>query len=290
MKLLVTGGTGFIGEPLVKRLSSAHQVFEVSRRAGLKVDLTSSDLARDLPPVDVVIHLAASLEHGKVFQHAGTLYDANFRMTNNLLDWAGQTGVKRFVFASSYVYGLPQYSPLDELHPLQALNPYMHSKILCESLIEHYSRWFGISSLALRIFNAYGPRQGKDLLVPTLMRQVKAGRVVLKDPKPRRDYVYIDDIVDAFSKAVSAKTEGCEAINIGSGRSYSVSEVVEHTLRELPVKVPVHYEMIERRDEIPNTVAKIDKARELLGWEPRVTLQEGLGRLVKVLLDRDHPA
>jgi nucleoside-diphosphate-sugar epimerase len=278
-RVLVGGGSGFLGGALVSRLSregSPH--VGVSRSTG--VDLTCWDQVEALGGFDVIVNTAGRASVPASYQDPRGFQRENFLTTLNLLELARRTGA-RFVHAGSYVYGAPRYLPIDEAHPLAAQNPYGASKLLAERLCSDYHRDFGVPVTVLRIFNAYGPGQRREFLVPTILEGMRAGRVELADARPRRDFVHLDDVVDAFVRGIAWRHAGCEAINVGSGRSTSVAELVEIAVRASGRDVRVHIRDAARPTEIADTVADVRKAAATLGWSPRVDLESGIAALVR---------
>jgi UDP-glucose 4-epimerase len=180
---------------------------------------------------------------------------------------------------SSYVYGQPEYLPIDEHHPVRGFNPYSHSKLLSEGLCEAFWHDFGVPAVVVRPFNVYGPGQVSSFLIPTIIEQAPSGRIVLRDPKPRRDLVHVKDVASAYVAILSRGIEGHETFNLGSGVSYSVEDLVE-LARRICGPFEVTYTDEERRVEVAETVADIAKAKSTLDWEPRIHLEDGLRALL----------
>jgi len=135
----------------------------------------------------------------------------------------------KMIFFSSYVYGHPQYQPIDENHPIQAFNPYSQTKVICESLCEGYNRDFKVPVIIFRPFNIYGTGQNPDFLIPTIIQQAKSGKIVIKDDRPKRDYIHVEDIVKAIVAAIEAGNtdNSIKTYNLGTGESYSVKEIAD---------------------------------------------------------------
>ncbi len=283
-RILVTGHRGFLGTALVERLRrEKHNVVTLDQSSG---DVGSAATFDTLPDVDVVYHLAArnfvpeSWKHGKDFVHTNVIG------TQNVLDYCVGCGA-RLVFASAYVYGIPAYLPIDEKHPVNPNNPYALSKHLAEQLCSFYAEYRRVEVSVLRIFNIYGPGQKSVFLIPTIIGQVIAGEDIrVQDLTPRRDFVFLDDVVDAFIRAGKMRSR-FSLINIGSGRSYSVAELIAMIQLAAGTALTVTDENHRRKQEIPDIVADNTYASEILGWQPRQSLKEGL----KVLLaaaSKDH--
>jgi nucleoside-diphosphate-sugar epimerase len=277
--VLVAGSTGFLGSALTARLARDGTSFVgVSRSGG--VDLTCREQVATLPGCDVIVNVAGRTSVPASFDDPQGFHRENVASTRNLLELARSTGA-RVVHAGSYVYGTPRALPVDESHPLAAHNPYAASKLAAERLCAEHHRDAGVAVTILRIFNVYGPGQRAGFLVPTVVDGVRAGTIELADPSPRRDFVHLDDVVDALVRAIAWRHDGCEAINVGSGRSASVAELVEIAVRASRRDVRVRFANVARPGEIADVVADVRKAAATLGWQPRVDLESGIARLVR---------
>jgi nucleoside-diphosphate-sugar epimerase len=180
------------------------------------------------------------------------------------------------VFLSSYLYGNPRELPIAENAPISVTNPYALSKKLAEEVCEFYADRLGVSVMILRPFNAYGPGQKEPFLIPSIIGQVKRGGPVrVQDLEPKRDYVYIADLVEAIASSVNLRYS-FNVINVGSGVSHSVADVIQIiqdiTGRKLEIKASGE----RRPNEVMDTVADISKAKEVLGWTPRWTISQGI--------------
>ena len=275
MNIAVTGSAGFVGRRLVNRLEQAgHQVVALDLASG--VDLTNWKQVKKTPPVDYVFHLAARTFVPAAFEDPQSFYYTNLISTLNALELCRRDSA-RFVYASSYVYGEPQYLPVDEKHPTGAHNPYAQSKLMGEELCQAYWRDFSVSSCILRPFNIYGPEQPNSFLIPEIIRQARAGSICLKDSRPKRDFVYVDDVIEAYVACLNFSKTGLETFNIGSGKSISVEEVAWAIAKQLGCD-DVSFLGEHRPNEVLDTVADISKARGLLNWKPAISLEQGIKR------------
>lgn len=279
-KALLTGSNGFIGKNLLRELQKEYEVIGVDLIGDISVDLRNWNEVKKLPSVDIVFHLAALIDVPLSFQRPREIYETNVLSTLNILEFCRQKKIEKIIYASSYVYGTPHYLPIDENHPTDISNPYMHSKLVSEEFCKYYHKWYGLECIILRVFNVYGPGQKGNLLIPTILRQLSSGIITLKNPKPKRDYLYVSDAVSAYIKAANYNAKGYEVFNIGHGESYSVKEIVDNILIIYGKKVEVRYIDEVRRNEIMNAVANINKAKEFLGWFPQVQLKDGLKRTI----------
>jgi UDP-glucose 4-epimerase len=284
-RILVTGASGFIGSYLVNELRRRKaEVFELDVRNEKPVDLLDWEQTREfggkLGKVDLVFHLAALMFVPYSFENPGEIYKVNLLGTLNVLELCRLYDIKKVVFASSYVYGLPQYLPVDEQHPLQPGTPYARSKLLGEWLCEAYCRDFGLKCVILRPFNVYGEGQRGDFLFPSIINQLGSGKIELMDAEPKRDFVHVNDMVEAYLKAGEYDGADFNMFNIGYGKSYSVREIVDKVVEAWGKEVNVSYQSNRRRNEIMDVVADITKARKELNWEPEIDIDQGIERVV----------
>lgn len=279
LKIAVTGSNGFIGSQLVEKLENlGHQIIHLDISKG--IDITDWKLVKNIEKFDVVYHLAAMSFVPDSYIHTRSFYQTNIISTINILELCRIFNSK-IVFTSSYVYGKPEYLPIDENHPLSALNPYAQSKIICEQLCIGYSRDFGINSIIIRPFNIYGKNQSNKFLIPTIIRQARTGSVYIKDSIPRRDYIFIDDLIEAYIGFLDYHYDHYDIFNVGTGISYSVREVTEMIVNNFNTEIEINYSGEKRRNEIMETTANIKKINKLLGWTPKISLNEGLKKLIQ---------
>lgn len=274
---LVTGAGGFIGQALSSRLvASGESVFMLGRGDG---DVAEAATWQHLPPAGVVYHLAGRSYVPDSWTQGPDYVRANVVGTEQALAYCRRYGA-RLVLASAYVYGIPARLPVAETDPIVPNNPYAVTKRLAEQLCEFAGRYQGVSASVLRIFNVYGLGQREEFLIPAIVRQVRAGKeILLKDLAPRRDYVHLDDVVEAFVHAGRVES-GFHVFNIGSGRSYSVKEIVDIIQSAAGTSLPVISSEVQRPQEIPDVVADISRAVQVLGWRPQLGLRDGMAQLL----------
>lgn len=274
----ITGSSGFVGRNLIKVLEAEDfNIVKLDIQNGF--DLTDWEKCKRQNGFDIIVHLAARSFVPDSFIHPQEFYTSNLVTTINALELARINHAK-FVFFSSYLYGEPQYLPVDESHPLSPHNPYAQSKLIGENICKGYHRDFQVPVTIFRPFNIYGPEQNKSFLLPTIVEQMKSGKLTLKDPRPKRDFIHVFDIVQAVVAAIKADSNALNTINLGSGKSYSVNEIVDLLVRAYNNKVEVIYSNEYRRGEVMDTVANISQAFSILGWKPSITLEEGLKSLI----------
>ncbi len=277
LKILVTGSTGFIGVHLLKSLvDTPYTIYGTNSKMG---DIAVSGTWDQYPPADVVIHLA-----GKSFVPASwkcpeEFIQCNLMGTVNALNFCKKHNAK-LIYLSSYLYGNPISLPIPETAGLVTPNPYALSKKMAEEACKFYANSFEIDVTILRPFNVYGLGQSKDFLVPLLVQQIKNGEDIhIKDLNPKRDYVYITDLVNAIIAAIPV-IKNFNIFNIGSGESYSVAELIQLMQQIVKTNLNVFSSDERRRDEIMNTIADISNAKKILNWKPNINLEAGLTELL----------
>jgi nucleoside-diphosphate-sugar epimerase len=279
MKIAITGSEGFIGHALAAKLAElGHTVLRIDLLFGL--DILNYEQLSKVPEFDLVFHLASRLIVPESYIIPHTYYETNVMGTLNILELC-RTRSKRMILFSSYLYGQPKYQPIDELHPISPFNPYAQSKILCEELCQAYNRDFNVPVIIFRPFNIYGPDQNDHFLIPNIIRQCKTGSVHLKDPRPRRDFIYIDDVVEACVAATEYSQSGFEIFNIGFGTSSSIPEIIEKIQTILNKDIEVLYSNEIRKNEVLDTICDNSKAGSLLNWSPTVILEKGLRSIIE---------
>jgi nucleoside-diphosphate-sugar epimerase len=275
--VLVTGASGFIGRPLSERLEQ--EGCSVIRHSDADGDIASCPLPAS--GVNHVYHLAARTFVPDSWSEPLPFYATNVLGTVNVAEFCRRHSAS-LTMMSSYVYGRPLFLPISEEHAVAAFNPYGHTKLLAEEVCRYYAQQFGIQVTIIRPFNVYGPGQSGNFLIPTLLRQAldpEAREVSIADDRPRRDYLFIDDLLDLLLRTMNP--QGFDAFNAGSGCSVNPRELAELMLRVAGLVKPVVSRGEVRADEVLEMVADIGKAKRIFGWEPRVPLAEGLRRIIQ---------
>ncbi len=315
MNFLVTGGAGFIGSHLVERLlRGGHAVWVVDdlndfydpaiKRRNLadiaKLAAPFTFLEADLGDrhavnkifaqihFDQIVHLAAragvrpSLEQPALYQRV------NVEGTTNILEAARLAGVKKLTIASSSsVYGVNAKVPFAEADPIfTPISPYAASKLACEALGHVYHHVYGMDIVMLRFFTAYGARQRPDLAIHKFTRRILARQPieVFGDGSTSRDYTYISDIVDGIV-ACCERQFGFEIINLGGSHPVTLTHLIE-TIEAAAATKAVVKRLPEQPGDVPRTWADVAKAKRLLGYAPKVTLEQGIGNFVSWMKDQ----
>lgn len=314
MKILVTGGAGFIGSHLCERLlRDGHALaiadelndfysldekranLEAVRRAGecmfqaaaVEDQAAMSALFAAAQP-DAVIHLAARAGIRPSLTQPLLYESANVRGTLVLLEAARQAGVRRFVFASSSsVYGAANQVPFHENDDsLRPISPYAATKIAAEKLCYTYSHLYGLSVACLRFFTVYGPRQRPDLAIRKFMERIEAGKPItlFGDGSMGRDYTYVDDIVNGVVAALDDEAP-FDIFNLGNSSPVPLLDMVRAIEAALGKEAQIDWQP-EQPGDVPITFADISKARVRLGYAPATPFAEGLARQAAWLRSR----
>lgn len=275
--VLVTGSDGFIASHLIPALErSGYDVVRHSRSDG---DIRNCPL--QVAGVRHVFHLGARTFVPNSWTAPRDFYETNVIGTVNVLEHC-RSGRIPVTLLSSYVYGQPISLPISEDHPLRALNPYAHSKILAEEAAAYFHREFGIPLTIIRPFNVYGSGQNATFVIPRLVSQVldpRAEEVRVNDERPRRDYVYVRDLVDLLVRTIERRGDG-RAFNAGSGESISVKDLAGIIARVAGVEKPFASEGARRNSEVLDVVADISRAATVFGWRPATPLDIGLAEII----------
>ena len=308
--VLVTGAGGFIGSHLAERLvqlgaktralvhyrgnGSWGWLDESQLRTEMQIiagDVRDRDLVvQSMKGVSVVFHLAALIGIPYSYHAPSSYVETNIDGTLNVLQAARDLGVQRVVHTStSEVYGTAQYVPIDESHPLHAQSPYSATKIGADKLAESFHLSFGLPVTTIRPFNTFGPRQSERAVIPTIIAQMLSGETIrLGNLTPTRDLNYVSNTVDGFIMAASAEAAVGKTINIGSGREISIHELVN-----LIGRLAGHQPRLEadpervrpENSEVDRLLADASLARQTMGWEPRVSLEDGLQQTIEFIRD-----
>jgi UDP-glucose 4-epimerase len=303
LSVLVTGGAGFIGSHVVDQLveqgyrirvldnlsSGSLNNIQHHVRSGeiefIEGDIRDASAIEDsLESIDAVIHLAALVSVPLSVENPDLTFEINFKGTINLIRFSAKRSVKRFVFISSCsVCGDPQQLPVTEQTPPNPISPYAKSKLLGERYCLGFSERHLLESVVLRFFNVYGSRQTMNDYSGVITRfmdccKQKLPLTIYGDGSQTRDFVNVKDAAAAVLASTESKLEG-EVFNVGSGEPTSISVLAKAVLELTGKDLEIRYEKA-RAGDIKDSYADISKARSLLGYEPRVSLKDGLRDLI----------
>jgi UDP-glucuronate 4-epimerase len=308
MNILVTGGAGFIGSHFVEKcLALGHRVavlddfndfydpaIKRANIAGFSNDVLVHEIdIRDGAAVlrvvkdgrfDTIVHLAARAGVRPSIKDPKLYLDTNITGTWHLLEAAKQSSVPRFVCASSSsVYGVLKTAPFREDMALTAtISPYAATKLAGEQLCSNYAHLFGLRTINLRFFTVYGPRQRPDLAIHSFTKSIAAGQPINQfgDGSTRRDYTYIDDIIQGVAACLTYDGPLCEVFNLGESQTTTLNELIAAIERALGKKAIIN-KLPEQPGDVPLTYADITKARAQLGYDPHTQIAEGIPKFVE---------
>ncbi len=313
MKVLVTGGAGYIGSHAVKALLKegfdvvVFDDFSSGRRELVKggrliegdlMDASAIRKALGSGEIGAVLHFASLIQVGESYADPQKYYRRNLATSLNLLEAMLEAGVRKMIFSSSAaVYGVPRELPIPETHPLDPANPYGMTKAVVERILQDYDRAYGLKFVSLRYFNASGADPDGELgemhdpethLIPNILLSLLGKKPSLEiygsdfptpDGTAVRDYIHVSDLADAHVLALRTLVDGrpSEIINLGANQGYSVLEVIR-TAERITGRM-VRSEFLPRREgDVPVLLASGEKAGRVLGWKPRLSGIESIVR------------
>lgn len=308
MKIFVTGGAGFIGSHFVERcLAKGHRVAVVDdfndfydpaikkgNIAGFakeavvhEADIRDGEKMMRIVKegkFDTIVHLAARAGVRPSIKDPRLYVETNIMGTLNLLEAAKQGNVPRFICASSSsVYGVLKTLPFrEDLALTQTISPYAATKLAGEQICSNYSHLYGLRTINLRFFTVYGPRQRPDLAIHSFTKAIQEGRPIQQfgDGSTRRDYTYVDDIMQGMEACLGYEGQLCDVFNLGESQTTTLSELIAAIEKAVGKKA-----VIERKPEqpgdVPVTYADITKSRALLGYHPHTQIAEGIPKFVE---------
>ncbi len=308
MKVLLTGGAGFIGssfvdlllaeghsvsifddfndfyDPAIKRANVAGFAKDVPVYEADLRDWDAVDKAvRETKP-DTIVHLAARAGVRPSISQPKLYIDTNITGTWHILEAARLHGVPRVVSASSSsVYGVIKTAPFSEDMLInQTISPYAATKMATEQFCSNYSHLYGLRTLSLRFFTVYGPRQRPDLAIHAFTKSIQDGKPINQfgDGTTRRDYTYIDDILQGLRACLTYDGALCDVFNLGESQTTTLNDLIATIEQSLGKKAVIN-KMPEQPGDVPLTYANIDKARRLLGYNPHTKIAEGIPKFVE---------
>jgi len=305
MKVVVTGGAGFIGSHLVDRLIvEGYEVIVLDNLSTGKIEnvkhhlnnqkfnlvrgdvQNSRDVNKAIKDADIVFHLAAFVNVPLSIENPMLANNVNTRGTLNLLQAILKKNFARFVYVSTCaVYGEACYLPISEEHPTAPLSPYGVSKLAAEQYCKVFNRTLGLKTVCLRYFNIYGPRQFKGPYSAVITRFIDRLReneppIIYGNGEQTRDFLYVEDAVEACMLSLSPENCVGEVINIGTGIKTTINELANLLIKLMKKTHIAPIYAAPRKEDIKHSYADISKAQKMLRYKPKVTLEKGLKRLL----------
>ncbi|MBP1694236.1 MAG: dTDP-glucose 4,6-dehydratase [Chloroflexi bacterium] len=308
LSVLVTGAGGFIAshlvEALVNRGANVRAFVRYNSRGdpGLlrllppdlveRIEINPGDL-RNLTAVQaamrdiaLVFHLGALISIPYSYRHPAEVVETNILGTLNVLQAASEHGVKRLIHtSSSEVYGTALQVPINEDHPLHGQSPYSASKIGADKLVESFYCTYNLPAVTIRPFNTYGPRQSARAVIPTIITQALTRPVVrLGNQDTRRDFTYIDDTVRGFLMAAQATGVEGQTFNLGAGSEVRIADLAQTIIQLIgrPIQIEIEPERLRpEKSEVQRLLSDNTRACQRLGWEPLVSLGQGLQETIR---------
>jgi UDP-glucose 4-epimerase len=305
-RILVTGGAGFIGSHLIDKL--VRKGFEVTvldnfstgRIENIKHHLEKekfrfiesdirdrNDVEEALEGMDAIFHLAAITSIPYSMKYPKITYEVNVNGTRNLLEACLRSNIERFIYLSTCaVYGEPEYLPVDENHPTNPISPYAKSKLKAEQACMAFQEAYGLKTTIFRPFNIYGPRQRNDSyggVIANFIERLREGKppVIYGDGTQTRDFIYVEDVVRAFMTALNRDDAVGRIFNIANGVPTSINQLAQLLIEFFRAEGIKSQHASPRRGDIRHIYANIEEAKLRLGFEPQVSLKEGLSTLIE---------
>ena len=304
--VLVTGGAGFIGSHLVERLlkegfevvvldnlstgslENLELCLENENFRFVKGSIIDEQMVRDaLKDVEAVFHLAAITSVPYSVEYPDVTREVNVDGTRKLLEECLSAGVERFIYVSSCaVYGEPEYLPIDEEHPARPVSPYAESKLEAERLCREFQKAYGLKTTIVRPFNVYGPRMKGGRYGGVIARFIERLRlnkppIIYGDGTQTRDFVHVWDIVNALMLTLNNQKAMGEIFNVASGAATSIGQLAKLVMELSGVDGLKPLYQPARSGDIKHSYADISKAKARLGYEPKISLREGVATLFR---------
>jgi UDP-glucose 4-epimerase len=284
-KILITGVTGFIGTHLIPQLIENHKVVGISKNKikssknfiSSSVDITNKNFKIKNKFTDI-IHMAAHSDVNYCNLNPTKCYELNVKSTQKMLEIARKNDSNFIFLSSSHVYGNPIKQPITENSLCNPSTHYASSKRMSEILCETYAKTYGLDIQVARLFSVYGPKSPKSNLIFNIIDQIiNNSKIILGNTYPKRDFIFISDVIIGLTKILNSKKKGFQIYNLGSGKSTSVENIVKNCLDISNKKLKIISLKEKRREnEITDIQANISKMKKEFKWKTEISLKKGL--------------
>ena len=284
-KILITGATGFIGTHLIPQLIKNHKIVGISKNKikssknfiSSSINITNENLKIKNKFTDI-IHMAAHSDVTYCNLNPTKCYELNVKSTQKMLEIARKNDSNFIFLSSSHVYGNPIKQPIIEDSLCNPSTHYASSKRMSEILCETYAKTYGLNIQVARLFSVYGPKSPKSNLIFNIIDQIiNNSKIILGNTYPKRDFIFISDVIMGLIKILNSKKKGFQVYNLGSGKSMSVENVVKNCLTISNKKLKIISSKEKRREnEIMNIQANISKMKKEFNWKTEISLKKGL--------------
>lgn len=280
-KVLVIGASGFIGSALATRLmAQGLDVVPVDSSVG---DIADRETLAKFAHLEIahMFHLAGKTFVPDSWDDPQAFCQTNVLGTVNVLEFCRKKHIP-VTYVSAYVYGHPDRLPIAENSEIRPSNPYALTKRLAEEVCEFYADVYDLPVTTIRPFNVYGVGQSTNFLIPSIIHQaLDEQQIVVKDLQPKRDYVYLKDLLRALLATLDTKFKNYNVYNIGSGASLSVREVIDTIQDVVGTNKEIICDNVVRTNELTDVVADISKAGKGLGWHPEYSFRSGIADIIR---------
>ena len=271
-KILISGSDSFVGKNLIKKLSKKRKIklIRMNRKSGNIINKKTWD---NQVATNVLIYLAGKTYVPESWKKPDKFIETNIMGITRALNYCKKNKTK-MIYISSYMYGKADKLPTKENAKIKINNPLALSKAIAEEICKFYSKNYGVKTIIIRPSNIYGPGQANYWLIPKILQKFKSKKILMDNLNTKRDLIYVEDFIDAIIKSIYVNNN-FEIINIGSGKSYSIIEIIK-TIQKISKKS----KNISRKNEILQTKLDIIKAKKILNWKPLWNLEKGLRYLI----------